>query len=141
MKWWKNFNYNYNFFQLLYYFFLGKRAPLMIMLNYKSYSKKSANEKILSIEIKNRKIVNQFTLNHVILRGEIRQNLALLVLIAEIKNTFYWQIIYTKHRKKWKIYSFHPTTKNASLPSKNKSKHKNIKVTDSNKPLWQLSTQ
>lgn len=60
----------------------------MIMLNYKSYSKKSANEKILSIEIKNRKIVNQFTLNHIILKGEIRQNLALLVLIAEIKNTF-----------------------------------------------------
>lgn len=56
--------------------FLGKCAPLMIMLNYKGNSKKS-DEKILRIEIKSRKIVNQFPLSHIIFKGEIHQTLVL----------------------------------------------------------------
>lgn len=94
---------------------LGKSSSLMIILNYNSNSRISANELILrTIKIKSIKI--QFNLNHMIFLGEIQ-------------NTFRWKIIYTKYRKKIlkKHIPFTNLQKHSSLPSKNKSKQKNIK--------------
>lgn len=94
---------------------LGKSSSLMIILNYNSNSRISANELILrTIKIKSIKI--QFNLNHMIFLGEIQ-------------NTFRWKIIYTKCRKKFKKIHipFTNLQKHSSLPSKNKSKQKNIK--------------